>query len=1193
MKIKLLFLITAITLLFLPKVNFGQAPPLGTSSNFVLFTSSGAFHAVGASYVTGDIGTYVGAYTGFPPGTLVGTAHIADSTAFYAAADVGTAYTNLSSRTCDTVLGTTMGYSQVLTPRVYCLGAASTITDTLFLNAQGNSAAIFIFKINGALITATHTHIVLMNSASMCNVYWQINGLFTLGDSSTFSGTMLVNGAITLNTGASLNGRGLSKGGDINIAAVIASLPTSCFATAPVITTQPANQTACSGSSATFTVVATGSALTYQWRKGTTTISGATSSTYTISSVSTADTASNYNVVVTGSVSPAATSSSASLALNKAPLITTAPANQTACIGSAATFTVTATGTALTYQWRKGTTNITGATSASLVISSVAISDTASNYNVVVSGTCSPVSTSSNVSLTVNKAPLISSAPVNQTACVGGSATFTVVATGTALTYQWRKGTTNITGATSASLTISSVAISDTASNYNVVISGTCSPVSTSVNVSLTLNIAPAISSVPINQTTCVGSPATFSVVATGTALTYQWRKGTANISGATSASLTIPSVAISDTASNYNVVISGTCSTVITSSNVTLNLNTAPVISSAPLNQSACVGSTATFTVVATGTAITYQWRKGTTNIAGATSASLTINPISISDTASNYNVLISGTCSPVISSANVSLALNIAPSISSAPINQTTCVGSSATFTAIATGTALTYQWRKGTTNISGATSASLVISSVAVSDTALNYNVVVSGTCSPVSTSANVSLTVNTAPTISSAPISQTTCEGSSATFTTIATGTALTYQWRKGTVNITGATSASYTISAVTMADAASNYNVVISGTCSPAGTSSNVSLTVNTAPVISSAPINQSTCVGSSATFTAIATGTALTYQWRKGTVNIPGATSPSYTISAVTLADASSNYNVVISGTCSPTVTSSNVALTVNTAPAVSSMPINQTACVGTSATFTTVATGTALTYQWRKGTVNIPGATSPSYTISAVTLSDALSNYNVVISGTCSPASTSSNVSLTVNTAPEITTQPTSQMSTDSSAVSFSVVATGTALTYQWRKGTVNLTNTGNISGVTSSTLTINPTSVSDTAFNYNVLISGTCSPIIGSENAILFVCECHTTGIGSVAGENANSTISIYPNPFTTSINIIINDASQLNEAEVRIYNVLGAEMLNTTVTKQVTTLETNKLASGIYFFRVTGNGKTIQSGKLISQQ
>ncbi|MBK8881832.1 MAG: hypothetical protein IPN67_05440 [Bacteroidales bacterium] len=394
----------------------------------------------------------------------------------------------------------------------------------------------------------------------------------------------------------------------------------------------------------------------------------------------------------------------------------------------------------------------------------------------------------------------------------------------------------------------------------------------------------------------------------------------------------------------------------------------------------------------------------------------------------------------------------MNTAPAITTQPTNQTTCAGTSVSFSVTATGTGLTYQWRKGAVNIVGATASTYTIAAPIVGD-AGSYDVVVSGTCAPAVTSSAVTLTVNTAPAITTQPTNQTTCAGTSVSFSVTATGTGLTYQWRKGAVNIVGATASTYTIAAPIVGDAGS-YDVVVSGTCAPAVTSSAVTLTVNTAPAITTQPTNQTTCAGTSVSFSVTATGTGLSYQWRKGAVNIGGATSATYTIAAPIVGDAGS-YDVVVSGTCAPAVTSSVVTLTVNTAPAITTQPTNQTTCVGTSVSFSVTATGTGLSYQWRKGAVNIVGATASTYTIAAPIVGDA-GSYDVVVSGTCAPAVTSSAVTLTVNTAPVITTQPTNQTTCEGTSVSFSVTATGTGLTYQWRKSAVNIV------GATASTYTI-----------------------------------------------------------------------------------------------------------------------------------
>jgi hypothetical protein len=208
-----------------PYFNYAQAPNLGRVATFALFTSAGAFSNTGASNVTGDIGTQVGALTGFPPGTLTGSIHIADSVTTLAATNLGTAYGELSAATCDSTIGATMGSGQLLTPKVYCVTTLATLTGNLTLDGQGDTNALFIFKINGAFSTATFTTITLINGALLQNVYWQINGAFVLGDNSVFKGSVLANGAITLLANATLVGRGLTTAGAISLNTNTSALP--------------------------------------------------------------------------------------------------------------------------------------------------------------------------------------------------------------------------------------------------------------------------------------------------------------------------------------------------------------------------------------------------------------------------------------------------------------------------------------------------------------------------------------------------------------------------------------------------------------------------------------------------------------------------------------------------------------------------------------------------------------------------------------------------------------------------------------------------------------------------------------------------------------------------------------------------------------------------------------------------------
>jgi hypothetical protein len=427
--------------------------------------------------------------------------------------------------------------------------------------------------------------------------------------------------------------------------------------------------------------------------------------------------------------------------------------------------------------------------------------------------------------------------------------------------------------------------------------------------------------------------------------------------------------------------------------------------------------------------------------------------------------------------------------PSISSHPQSQTVCAGTSTSFSVSATGTGITYQWRRNSSNITNATTSTLTIASPAAGD-AGTYDVVVTNPCGSV-TSNSATFVVNTPPAITSQPQSQSICVGQPVTFSVVATGTGISYQWLKNGVNISGATGTSYQIASVAAGDAGS-YTVTITGTCQPSATSSAATLTVRTPPAITTQPTAQTTCTGQSATFTVVATGTSLTYQWRKGGSAITGATNASYSINNATTGDAGS-YDVVVSGACSPSVTSNAVALTVNQSPEITTQPTNQTVCVGQPVTFMVEATGQGLTYQWHKDGVDIAGATSASYSIPSVALSDA-AGYDVIVNTTSGCASVTSNTAaLNVNAAPTITVQPTDKSGVVGSKIVLSVSASGNNLNYQWRKGGTAIT------GANAATFTLNNLQQSD-AGSYDVLVGNSCGNVTSS--------TAHVTVLAAGAG-------------------------------------------------------------------------------------
>jgi hypothetical protein len=164
----------------------------------------------------------------------------------------------------------------------------------------------------------------------------------------------------------------------------------------PTITSHPSDVTTDLGTDVTFTVVATGSGLSYQWFKDGTSIAGETNSTLTISSFSESDKG-FYHVAVSNS-NGTATSNTATLSVTP-PSITSHPSDVTTDLGTDVTFTVVATGSGLSYQWFKDGTSIVGETNSTLTISSFSESDKGS-YHVAVSNS-GGTATSNTASLSV------------------------------------------------------------------------------------------------------------------------------------------------------------------------------------------------------------------------------------------------------------------------------------------------------------------------------------------------------------------------------------------------------------------------------------------------------------------------------------------------------------------------------------------------------------------------------------------------------------------------------------------------------------------------------------------------------------------------------------------------------------------------------------------------------------------------
>jgi len=190
---------------------------LGVNADFAIFTIDGKVENTGAmTQVTGNVGNQTGLFI-FSLGKICGQINSGDSVSLHASDDLIKLNNDLTNIVSDTIIGTVFGNGQILRPKVYGFGAALLLNGELTLDAQGDPNALFIFKINGAFKALPNSKIIFKNSASMCNVYWQVVGAITLEENSDFRGNIVSTGAIIFEEGSTLHGRALSTTGAITI----------------------------------------------------------------------------------------------------------------------------------------------------------------------------------------------------------------------------------------------------------------------------------------------------------------------------------------------------------------------------------------------------------------------------------------------------------------------------------------------------------------------------------------------------------------------------------------------------------------------------------------------------------------------------------------------------------------------------------------------------------------------------------------------------------------------------------------------------------------------------------------------------------------------------------------------------------------------------------------------------------------
>jgi hypothetical protein len=245
----------------------------------------------------------------------------------------------------------------------------------------------------------------------------------------------------------------------------------------------------------------------------------------------------------------------------------------------------------------------------------------------------------------VNQPVLVSSAPLSLTNCAGGTATFSISASGTGLSYQWYRAGALLANQTNSSLSFGNVSATN-AGTYSVVVGDACSDLLTN-SASLVVNLPMVVNFAPTNVTYCAGSHATFSIGATGTGLSYQWSHGGTVLAAQTNSSLSLTNIGGSN-AGTYSVEVSDACGDDQRYS-ASLSVNQPAVVTATQRSLTNCLGSSAEFAISAEGTGLSYQWFHGTNELTHETNSSLSLGSVSATN-AGAYSVVVGDACGDLL---------------------------------------------------------------------------------------------------------------------------------------------------------------------------------------------------------------------------------------------------------------------------------------------------------------------------------------------------------------------------------------------------------------------------------------------------------------------------------------------------------------------------------------------------------------
>lgn len=435
-------------------------------------------------------------------------------------------------------------------------------------------------------------------------------------------------------------------------------------------------------------------------------------------------------------------------------------------------------------------------------------------------------------------------------------------------------------------------------------------------------------------------------------------------------------------------------------------------------------------------------------------------------------------------------------------------------------------------------------------------------------------NASFYILPTPTITEQPTMDSVCIGQAKTFS-VSTDFPQSYsfQWRRNRTAISGATSATYTIPSATAASAAF-YDVIVTG-CNTNVISDSAQLIVFSPPSITTQPKDTTVCPGVPAQLRVAASGYELNYQWKRNGFVLASGTEATYSIAAVSDVD-TGRYEVVVSGRCSPPVTSTFANLKFPTSPQLFSQPSDTGVCAGSGHTMSVLSSGTGLTYSWQRNGVVIPDINGSSYSIAAMSAADS-GRYTVTITNSCG-FSTTASARVQLLTTPVITANIKDTTLTSGGTIVLKVSASGGGLSYQWQK------NGSNISQATLATLTIANSGSNDSG-SYTCIVRNSCGQVTSATAKVTVKIAATAVLAYSLTGIDFGCVL-----PGSKRDSVITGFIQNVGAAPLTVTNVAisganGAEFTLENITFPIVLAQNEKAVVTVRFSPTTSGMKSAQ--------